>query len=767
MKKVDIEDARISFDHGNFEVALDETSVSKTCAKFSSLIDDLFERCSELDKRAQTMMEQNPMPILVFDGNFSILATNEAYVEMSGIPRDTLLSMNAREFKILSQKGEGLKDVIKSKKRSYGEVTIELPSGLRILEQYGIPILDAHGDIANLFVVYNDITELRNKMEAVEDLRKRSEAIVEENPYPILVVAPTMEIENWNKAFLEMSGYSAKEMKKLTLKDFKYLKSSGGRLEDTLKHKKRTEGMATIEFPAGVRIVKWYYLPLLDHDGNVANLVTVYNDVTEEMQNLEAMKELQQRSNAIVEENPYPIVVVDPAMNIKSVNKAFLTMSGYSRERTKTLTLKDFKYLKSVGGKMEDTLKNRQSTQGVATIEFPSGKHILDWHYIPLLDAKGDVTNVLIVYNDITEKRLLEERLQKSIKELADSLASVAEGDLTKPAVTYTDDPLAAVKADLNKTIEELASTLGEIHQQANQLEHAVIDVGKGADEIAKASQQVAMTAQKTSDDVRTQIIELEKVTKEVSDLSASIEEIASTAQEVKSVTGNVATEGNAAVKVGNEANTKMKIVQEISQKAVDEINNLNGKMREISNIVKLITDIANQTNLLALNAAIEAARAGEHGRGFAVVAGEVRNLAGESKNATRSIEDVIGGITVSSENTAAAMKKAYEEIIAGIGSVNESIDALNRMVSDVNISANSIADISRATEDQAEATNNVTKNVDFINSLILAAEKSMEDLAALAEESSASTEEVASASNEIRGMAVHLREMVGKFKVQ
>jgi methyl-accepting chemotaxis protein len=293
-----------------------------------------------------------------------------------------------------------------------------------------------------------------------------------------------------------------------------------------------------------------------------------------------------------------------------------------------------------------------------------------------------------------------------------------------------------------------------------------VIDVGKGADEIAKASQQVAITAQKTSDDVRVQINELEKVTKEVSDLSASIEEIASTSQEVKTVTGNVAKEGDTAVKVGNEANSKMKIVQEISQRAVDEINNLNARMREISNIVKLITDIANQTNLLALNAAIEAARAGEHGRGFAVVAGEVRNLAGESKNATRNIEDVISGITMSSEKTAEAMKRAYEEIISGIGSVNSTIEALNHMVADVNISANSIADISRATEDQAEATNNVTRNVDFINNLILTAEKSMEDLAALAEESSASTEEVASAANEIRTMAAHLREMVSRFTV-
>ena len=142
---------------------------------------------ADLEHRLELMVEKNPVPLLLTTPSFLITEANAAYVAMSGIKSEELKNTSLTKFHILGQKGEGAKVAIHEKRRSFGEVTVELPSGIHVLEQYCIPVIAGDGTITSLMFVYNDITVQKKKNEEIEQLRYRSETIVKENPIPMLM----------------------------------------------------------------------------------------------------------------------------------------------------------------------------------------------------------------------------------------------------------------------------------------------------------------------------------------------------------------------------------------------------------------------------------------------------------------------------------------------------------------------------------------------------------------------------------------------------
>jgi len=72
----------------------------------------------ELRQRLDVMVSKNPVPMLLTTPTFSIVEANPAYIQMSGIDESKLLKTNLKNFRIISQKGEGAKVALLEKRRS-------------------------------------------------------------------------------------------------------------------------------------------------------------------------------------------------------------------------------------------------------------------------------------------------------------------------------------------------------------------------------------------------------------------------------------------------------------------------------------------------------------------------------------------------------------------------------------------------------------------------------------------------------------------------
>jgi len=746
------------------------------------------DEIEQLRHRSETIVQQNPMPILLVDSGFRIRVVNDAYVTLSGISRSDLLKMSLHDFRVLEQTGQGLKQVIRDKHRSTGEVVVEFASGTKRLQQYGIPITDAKGDVTTILIVYNDVTDERKKMDEITKLHRTADTVIQANPIPMLITNPNFIVVEANASYASMSGIPRDRIIGMSLREIKIQSQTGEGAKVAIEKKRRAFGEVTVDLPSGIHILEQYVMPILDSQNAINHLLFVYNEVTEQRKSqqelakkMEQIAALRQRSDVIVTQNPMPIMLMTPAFKIIMVNDAYVSLTGLSKDRLLAMSAKDFRVIEQVGDGLKKVIQDKKRSFGEIKIEFPTGVRILDQYGIPMLDPKGDLSTILCVYNDVTSQREQEKKIKEmmeeakanaellsvSADELQTALAKIAAGDLTYTASIDEADPLVKLKIDYNASVKAIRTVLTDLQGSIVHLESTVRDTIKSTEEIARATEQVALVSQKATDNTKVQFSSVEKISTEISEISASIEEIASTTQDVTSHAVKASKEGELAKDIGKLATSKMENVEKISKRSVDEINALNEQMHQISKIVNLITDIANQTNLLALNAAIEAARAGEHGRGFAVVAGEVKNLAGESKKASNQIEGLIKAIQVQSDQTAASMKNSFEEIKAGIESVNKTVDSLNLIISEANIVSLGVTEITKATEDQARASNLLMTGIDSVSGLTRDNQQRMEDMAALAEETSASTEEIASASAELSVMAERCLKMVEEFRLK
>jgi methyl-accepting chemotaxis protein len=163
-----------------------------------------------------------------------------------------------------------------------------------------------------------------------------------------------------------------------------------------------------------------------------------------------------------------------------------------------------------------------------------------------------------------------------------------------------------------------------------------------------------------------------------------------------------------------DDARNEVETVSRSAEAANISAGTLNETANAMNSIVLVIQNIASQINLLALNATIESARAGEAGKSFAVVACEVKVLATQAAESTKTIEAEISRMqAVSTEvlDALASISSAMTSVLTNVGGVNVAIGQQRAVT--LEVSANMQLAVTAVREIEA---NLGTINTTFVN---------------------------------------------------
>lgn len=206
-------------------------------------------------------------------------------------------------------------------------------------------------------------------------------------------------------------------------------------------------------------------------------------------------------------------------------------------------------------------------------------------------------------------------------------------------------------------------------------------------------------------------------------EMQSTVQDIASSASSAALVADTARERAFAGVAAAGDVIEQVDIARIQAARLKEDMASLGKQTESINHVLTVINDIADQTNLLALNAAIEAARAGEAGRGFAVVADEVRKLAEKTVVATKEVHTALGLLHAGTNKSISAVDETVSTITVMTEKTALSSDALDAIVNLVNDTAGKVGSIANAAEEQAVASELISKSlteVSRITSLVM-----------------------------------------------
>ena len=315
-----------------------------------------------------------------------------------------------------------------------------------------------------------------------------------------------------------------------------------------------------------------------------------------------------------------------------------------------------------------------------------------------------DSTDELGMMSKIINKNIANTKanIQRDRELIADTIRvanSINKGHLDQKIMVNSNNPaLNELKDIINEMLNTLNSNISNIltvltsyskldfrpRLKDNDLEGIIQELEKDINILRDVITQTLLDNKKVGitlkENANILSFNMQSISTAANSQAASLEETAASLEEITSnITNNTQTTTKMA-SYGEKVKESIKIGQDLANKTVSSMEDINKQALAINEAIGVIDQIAFQTNILSLNAAVEAATAGEAGKGFAVVAQEVRNLATRSAEAANEIKRIVQLATSKTKEGS----EIANSMIEGYTSLNENISITLDLIQNV-----------------------------------------------------------------------------------
>lgn len=291
--------------------------------------------------------------------------------------------------------------------------------------------------------------------------------------------------------------------------------------------------------------------------------------------------------------------------------------------------------------------------------------------------------------------RYVDSKIISGINHIGSGVKRIANGDLNSRMDEQSAPEFAQLSDDINKMASNINESFANNAMLMNKQKQTMLDIKGMCGELSKVADDTQLNADKILEG-----------TGEQEQAVDNLKEI------LNRLTDELNNNSNATISITHEMDNSVENIIHTNE----QIDSLNGYMKQIADMSKAIesiiteiNSIADQTNILSINASIEAARAGEAGKGFAVVANEVGNLAQKSAAAAKKTNELITNTITAVKNgqdMTEQTAKIFSETMKDIESANSNVKSIAKMVK------NNVDIVNEASDGMSRISGVVEKNV-------------------------------------------------------